>query len=152
RPSVTCRHSSRRRTGHGVWSSFCLPDSRAPMGQTSRDSDIHGLSRATAARVVLGRIGARVARGSDIGRADSGFGEGEFDSVGGSLIPGQGGNDGPNLLVTGEHEECGGATIRLHPGDIEVLLRMGQQVGSMWWNGSTAVILRVDEWSQLRWC
>src|SRR5699024_5061880 len=41
---------------------------------------------------------------------------------------------------------------RLHPSDIEVLLRMGQQVGSMRWNGSTAVVLRVDEWPQLRGC
>src|SRR5699024_9406361 len=37
--------------------------------------------------VVLGRIGARVARGSDIGRADPGFGEDEFDPVGGSRSP-----------------------------------------------------------------
>src|SRR5699024_12322519 len=104
----------RRRTGLELSPSFGLINCRAPVGQISRDSDILGLSRATAALVVLGRIGARVARGSDIGRADPGFGEDELDPVGGSLITGQSGNDGPNLLVPSDHEECGRATIRLH--------------------------------------
>src|SRR5699024_11733117 len=94
---------------------------------------------------------ACIARGTDISRADPCLGEDEFDPVGASLIAGQSGDDGTDLFVTGEHEERGRETIRFHPDDVEVLLRSGQQTGSMTLNGPAAVVFQVVERTALRW-
>src|SRR5699024_9710665 len=82
----------------------------------------------------------------------AGFGQNQFDSVCGGLVACQSCNDGADLLVSGEHEECGRATVGLHARDIEVLLRMCQEIGTVRWDGSAAVILGINEWSQLRRC
>src|SRR5699024_9014698 len=121
----------------------------APMCQTGGDSDLHAFSRA-AVRALIGSVGACIARGTDISRAEPCPGEHEIDPVGASLTAGQSDDDRTDLLRTGGTEERGRATIRFHTDDVEVLLRMGQQTGSMRWNGPAAVVFRVDERTELR--
>src|SRR5688500_14222854 len=59
---------------------------------------------------------------AQVGGADSGLRKTQLDPVGCLGVSGECGGDRADLLVAGGEQECRGAAVGLHPGDVEVLV------------------------------
>src|SRR5260370_18995505 len=66
------------------------------------------------------------ARAASIRRADARFRQHQFDPAGGFPVAGERGDNRAHLLIPGEREEGGRASIALHPHDVEVLFGVGE--------------------------
>lgn len=73
------------------------------------------------------------------------FGEGEFDAVGCFDVPGDGGDDGADLLVSGHGQEGGGAAVGLHADEVDALFGVGQFAVAVRVDGAAGMLVGVDQ-------
>src|SRR6185436_1356568 len=109
---------------------------RRPREGRQRDDGVTGAAaRARRRAAVRRRIVAAVAAA----RTDTGLRQDQLDARRAGRVGNESAGDRADLFVAGEHEERRRSAVALHPGDVEILLRMRELARAVRRDGAAAM-------------